>query len=1128
MLIHGIRDNYDESRLQAANLYNLVLRLLHSLILPQRGSGDDDSLREKFGLRERPEDAAFLAVWLGKLILYSDSQNGLKRCPGLSIEDCEFLKLYGKEKTWEMNARGGMKLFETKVVAIRFLASGAFLDSERFLPALFASADPNSRLSEIGDDILKRTSPSISLEEHQLLKQLFAIYLGSSGDGGALPARPLLQTKILGLLCKSKNSSTFIQQAIQVVHDGLATPVSEAKNGISSPAKQGLEASKLQAQIFTFVNWLAQVSPQATVIHLAPTLVYQLRNYIENQGWPQLQNHSSRSIESELKSRKYAYESLGTLAASCPEEILLKSDLGILNWLFTSLGTDPSGNDVSLVIEQAVGSVIGAFDRDLNSDVEEALAELLLRQMNLYPGKEDDSPTRIVRSTRSLAVRFANRCLPYGNVTARWICIRALNEESDDRRDVKEEGRKGLDPYWYRISNPSRREFVANNNSNLSRRYDFPAYSELTKKFFDEVEWTSQDCKQSNIVAFGSAIAFCRSILLHQILSSVQKAPLIDAEWARNIDALVANDDYSRAHIKSYLRQNFEADRELRRALERHISAAFDGIISQSSEDENQSGDCLLDLCTLGPEGLFDGIITRIPQLETPIFSNHKSTRDSAAHIFGLLASRKGILEGPLQILLDTLSQKSRSWRQAIGSEVYQVHGAVLATAYFVSRTFERHKLESKFEQSRINFIASVLDMLNDSRDNLLLEAAIAAISQLSLFATLSLDTLPPPHSILKVVQKLKDRSKTGDDKAIIALGYIAMQCSEAEPREPKLEQILDILYDLHEVRQPEVHFAVGGSLACAAAGWNSKSLLASFDIQGPPPPNLERRNILPMILNKILTCCKSTKPAMRQASVIWLLCIIQFCGHIESVQTQLRQCQAAFKGFLADRDSLNQESASRGLMLVYEMGDKTVKDELIKDLIASFTGTRTSLAGNVSGETELFEPGALPTGEGSVSTYNDIMSLASEVGDPSLVYRFMSLASNNAIWSSRAAFGRFGLSNLLSSSSIDGYLAQNPKLYPALFRYRFDPNTNVRSSMNEIWSALVKEPAVIVGLHFDSIMKELLKHILGREWRVRQASCAAIADLVQGRAFEKYEKYIDDIWTKCFKVVAAIFDLLY
>lgn len=50
--------------------------------------------------------------------------------------------------------------------------------------------------------------------------------------------------------------------------------------------------------------------------------------------------------------------------------------------------------------------------------------------------------------------------------------------------------------------------------------------------------------------------------------------------------------------------------------------------------------------------------------------------------------------------------------------------------------------------------------------------------------------------------------------------------------------------------------------------------------------------------------------------------------------------------------------------------------------------------------------------------------------------------------------------------------------------------------------------------------MGDLLKNILGREWRVRQASCAAIADLIHGRPFSQYEKSYRDIWTASLKVL--------
>lgn len=69
---------------------------------------------------------------------------------------------------------------------------------------------------------------------------------------------------------------------------------------------------------------------------------------------------------------------------------------------------------------------------------------------------------------------------------------------------------------------------------------------------------------------------------------------------------------------------------------------------------------------------------------------------------------------------------------------------------------------------------------------------------------------------------------------------------------------------------------------------------------------------------------------------------------------------------------------------------------------------------------------------------------------------------------------------------------------------YRFDPNPNVQRSMNDIWNALVKDSSATIDKHFDAIMDDLLVSILAKEWRVRQASCAAVGDLIQGRGIEK------------------------
>lgn len=188
-----------------------------------------------------------------------------------------------------------------------------------------------------------------------------------------------------------------------------------------------------------------------------------------------------------------------------------------------------------------------------------------------------------------------------------------------------------------------------------------------------------------------------------------------------------------------------------------------------------------------------------------------------------------------------------------------------------------------------------------------------------------------------------------------------------------------------------------------------------------------------------------------------------------------------------------------------------------MRSLVSSFTG-ETKQKIQVSRDTQLFEPGQLPTGDGSsVGSYGDIMSLAAELGDPSLVYKFMTLARHNSTWASRAAFGRFGLGKILSSSA---EVRDNEKLWPVLYRYRFDPSTGVRQSMDSIWQAL-GGGSETVERWWEAILQECLKSaVRGSEWRVREASISAMADLLGGRKVSQYKPHLQDIWAIAFKVL--------
>jgi proteasome component ECM29 len=530
-------------------------------------------------------------------------------------------------------------------------------------------------------------------------------------------------------------------------------------------------------------------------------------------------------------------------------------------------------------------------------------------------------------------------------------------------------------------------------------------------------------------------------------------------------------------------------------------------------------GRCFVEVASMSPRSTVGRLSGRATELLPAIKSNNVATRFLAAQAFGILAPHPTTKGDSLQRSIQSLLVDIQPWSSAVGADANKVHGSILALGYAMSRASYYGTVNAVDQSVVYEATTLLLAILAGAKDGSTKEAVFHAIGQISasgilISAYLDQSTSKPGD----IIEALSAEAKKGNEKAISALGRLAIvfdEDSDSKSDGP-LSTIETNLYGLFELKQAETHFTVGEALSCAAVCWQSDALLLSLDIDTVYHGRMKRSRTFEALLGKLLQDCKATKPSLKKASGIWLFSLIQNCGHHEEIQARLRECQAAFMGLLSARDELVQETASRGLSLVYEQGDKELRERLVKDLVASFTGTSAQL--KVDEETELFEPGALPTGEGkSVTSYKDIISLANEVGDQSLVYKFMSLASNAATWSTRAAFGRFGLSSILSESEVD------PKLYPKLFRYRFDPNPNVQRSMNDIWNALVKDPSATIDKHFEDILADLLKSILGKEWRTRQACCAAIADLVQGREFEKYEKHLHEIWLVAFKVMDDI-----
>ena len=407
----------------------------------------------------------------------------------------------------------------------------------------------------------------------------------------------------------------------------------------------------------------------------------QLRTYIENQGWPRYNTETSTPSAGELTSRAFGYESIGLLAGACADKLLLEPELVLLQWLFVSLSEDPSSKDISYSIEQALSSVLRAFAAEyLSPEIELSLISILLHHMGLRPSHSsntEESNSNVVRSTRFVAVRFANRCLPYRSATARWIDILAIDGGANERSEVIEEGRKGLDPYWYRLLNPAKDDILPTGRSSQALKYDPPDFPELMEKIFGPGSLWDVANHNSSIDlanAYIPALTFCRCVLLQQALTAKGRPPIIDSDWERNIDALITNDEDARNGLKEYFcnySTSSTKDQAAPRALKVYLQASYNGMISSGGGDANRSGDFLLELCSLLPNAAYLNLTANTSSLQGPIFSTKKISRETASHIFGLV-TRYVMTGGFLIVCVFDLDHCMVVWRVRYSSVGYE------------------------------------------------------------------------------------------------------------------------------------------------------------------------------------------------------------------------------------------------------------------------------------------------------------------------------------------------------------------------------------------------------------------------------------------------------------------------
>lgn len=1079
-----------------SRIFAALMKCLENYKAPARDSEEFEKRRAELGFDTRPEDERAFARTAAKFFLLLPNANAPIQTPGMSVQD---LASFTKDAGVSYKSLGEIQL--AKLRLLEFLSAG-FDESLLVLPLLIASADSLSSINDRAEIWFKKLP--IDLEDKYLVDDLVVLFLGKT-DPVTPPVAPTLQEKILSLLCKSEIAMTH-----------------ECTRELSEAALNS-EYSRLRQTGVAFIRKVTKsasdASPSGSTLsqdEFNSSILTRLKEGIMSEGWPEMDTSQISNYRAAVGLRLLQYEAIGDILRHSPS--LWNTDLTYIRFLFDSL----EGESIELrPVVQEVLSGIEPHLLKLSTDCKRELKPLLRKYL------EFSNSSNNLGSCRYLAMKFSNSAFPFQDPEARYLCF--LGTAKSNNPETIEEANKGLHPYYFNLLQESNKfNFQSSSIDFLSANTGvrFPEFRELVDVLKTGISQAEEDSVLFQ--ALGTAVRFILRSLVMEVIEDKTTVIVVDEDWDARVDKALEIDE----KVKSLMAGGI-SDPNNKHSIFDFYGIVFDALYNLHFGGAYHVGDTgfstvLALLVSLSSPEVIAELKSFIPKLlsliEDKVLAD-KSLRELCKTL-GVIVTNKDVIDKDLEIILNKLTDPEHS------NNASKLTGRILAPAYIISRILlaGRHSVLSS-EGVRA-FVTILRESIKESR---YYDTVLEALSQLSIFGVLGpelvfYDTIKED---LKTLQEpIEVKAKTCHELSVLTL--LKLQLANPSTYESKdeadLNAIETIIYNTHTSKQLDYTLASGEAFSILAGGWKSKILQQELDVQGASISHIPlSTGRLPVILKHVLQACANTKPALRRAGCIWLLSLVQYLGDEVEIKENASRIHVAFMRFLADRDELVQELASRGLSIIYELGDADLKETLVKGLFKSFTDsdtTKSLTAGTVDLETQLFDPDVLKTHDGSVSTYKDVLNLAQDVGDPGLVYKFMSLAKSNALWSSRRGMA-FGLGSIMAKSSLDEMLLSNKnlsnRLIPKLYRYRFDPNVAVSKSMNDIWTALIKDGPKTIADNFEVILNEILRTMGNKEWRVRQASAAALGNLLQTQPLEQYESRLEEIWSMSFRAMDDI-----
>uniref|UniRef100_A0ACD5YHL8 Uncharacterized protein n=1 Tax=Avena sativa TaxID=4498 RepID=A0ACD5YHL8_AVESA len=536
--------------------------------------------------------------------------------------------------------------------------------------------------------------------------------------------------------------------------------------------------------------------------------------------------------------------------------------------------------------------------------------------------------------------------------------------------------------------------------------------------------------------------------------------------------------------------------------------------------------------------------------------STGRDVKIFAYQAIGLLASRlPNLFSNKTEMavrLFTALRLEDQSLRLTIQEAATSLATAYKGASKLVLKDLEVLLLENSqvISEELVEKVVDILVKVVESEGSTLASIAMESIGHIGLRCALPcISRNSSAAAVLTILhERLTKLLSENDTKAIqkilVSLGHISWN----ELSFSHLKIALDLIFGLARSKVEDVLFASGEALSfiwgevpvtadvILETNFVSLSQATNF-LTGDAPllgsSNLGKRSSCEEahtmaqeeIINKLFdTLIYSSRKEERCAGTVCLVSLTMYCGRHPKILELLPQIQEAFSHLIGDSNELTQDLASQGMSIVYELGDASMKGQLVHALVNTLTGAaKKKKAVKLMEDSEVFQEGTIgsnPTG-GKLSTYKELCSLANEMGQPDLIYKFMDLANYQAALNSKRG-AAFGFSKIAKQAG-EALQPHLHTLIPRLVRYQYDPDKNIQDSMGHIWKLIVADPKKAIDDHYDVIVEDLLVQSGSRLWRSREASCLALADIIQGRRYSQVSKHLRKIWTTTFRAMDDI-----